>query len=334
MKQFGATIVGTGSYTPERILTNHDLEQMVDTSDEWIQARTGIRERHIAAPQQATSDLAFEAAKSALAQAGCRADDIDLIIVATISPDRPFPNTACFLQKKLGADQAACFSLEAACSGFVYALQVAASLIRTGAHRRALVVGAEKISMFVDWQDRNTCVLFGDGAGAVVLEATTPESDIFLAANMGADGSYAELLTVPAGGSQMPPSRQAIEAKKQYLKMEGREVFKLAVNAMVESAKSVMREAGLESSQLRWLIPHQANTRIIQAVGKRLAVPEANVFMNLDKYGNTSAATIPICLDQLNRGGHLTRGDYVLMVAFGGGLTWGASLLRWPGTEP
>ena len=331
MKSFGVTITGTGSYTPERVLTNHDLEQMVDTSDEWIQARTGIRERRIAAPEQTTSDLACEAAKQALQQAKLDPEELDLIIVATISPDRPFPNTACFVQKKLKADQSACFSIEAACSGFIYAMQAANGLIRTGLARRALIVGAEKISMTVDWQDRNTCVLFGDGAGAMILERTDdPAKNVCLAADMGSDGTYTDLLTVPGGGSEKPPSHEMLEEGLQYLKMEGREVFKLAVNAMVNSASAVLQKAGLKGESLRWLVPHQANTRIIQAVGKRLGVPEDKVFMNLEHYGNTSAATIPICLNELNRGGHLQTGDLVLVVAFGAGLTWGAALLRWP----
>ncbi len=330
MRQFGATITGTGSYAPERILNNHDLEQLVDTSDQWIQARTGIKERRIAADHEKTSDLACRAAERALANAGRQAEDIDLIIVATISPDRPFPNTACFVQKKLGADHAACFSLEAACSGFIYAFQVANALIRDGIRHRALIVGAEKISMYVDWQDRNTCVLFGDGAGAMILERIVPARDACLATNMGANGAYTDLLTVPGGGSEAPPSEKMLAQGLQYLKMEGREVFKLAVNAMVESANATLEQAGITSESLRWLVPHQANIRIIQAVGKRLAVPDEKVFMNLEKYGNTSAATIPICLDELNRTGQLKSNDHVLIVSFGAGLTWGAALLRWP----
>jgi len=330
MRNHGVTISGTGSYTPARVLTNFELEQMVETSDEWIRTRTGIQERRIAAEGETTSDLACRAGEKALAQAGLKADELDLIIVATLSPDRPFPNTACFLQKKLGADQAACFSLEAACSGFIYAFQVACGLIRDGISRRVLVVGAEKISMYVDWEDRNTCVLFGDGAGAVILEKASVEADVCLAANMGSDGSHTDLLTVLGGGSEAPLSQKLLVEGQQYLKMEGREVFKLAVNAMVESARSVLSQAGISGEQLRWLVPHQANIRIVQAVGKRLGVDEDKVFMNLNKYGNTSAATIPICLDELNQKGWLETNDYVLIVSFGAGLTWGASLLRWP----
>lgn len=331
MKQFGVTITGFGSYAPERVLDNQELERMVETSDEWIRTRTGIQERRIAGAEESTSDLAAAAAIKALDQAGRRADEIDLIVVATISPDRPFPNTACFVQRKLKADKAACFSLEAACSGFIYAQQVATALLRTGGPRRALVIGAEKISMYVDWSDRNTCVLFGDGAGAMVLEAVdSPEEDIFLASYMGSNGSYADLLTVRGGGSQKPPSFETVRGGEHFLTMEGREVFKLAVNAMVESATAVLSETGMKGEDLRWLVPHQANIRIIQAVGKRLKVPESNVFMNLDKYGNTSAATIPLCLDEINRSGQAEPGDLVLLVSFGGGLTWGGTLLRWP----
>ncbi len=330
MRRFGVTVTGTGSYTPERVLTNHDLEKMVDTSDEWIRARTGILERRIAAPEQTSSDLACRAAEKALTMAETKADDLDLIIVATLSPDRPFPNTACFVQRKLQADQAACFSLEAACSGFIYAFQVAGGLIRDGVCRKALVVGAEKISMHVDWTDRNTCVLFGDGAGAVILEATEPENDIALAAEMGSDGTLTDLLTVRGGGSENPPGPEILKQRSHYLTMEGREVFKLAVNAMVNSASSTLNKANISSEQLKWLVPHQANIRIVQAVGKRLGIANGNVYMNLHKYGNTSAATIPICLDEMNRGEQLQSGDYVLMVSFGAGLTWGSVLLQWP----
>lgn len=329
MSNFGAKIIGTGSYAPGRILTNHDLEQMVDTSDEWIKTRTGMEERHIAAETETTSDMAAAAARNAMENAGITADALDLIVVGTLSPDRPFPNTACFVQKKIGAVNAACFSLEAACSGFLYGLQCAAGMIQSGAIQRALVIGAEKITMFVDWTDRNTCVLFGDGAGAAIIERTEPELNGYLGCTLGADGTYTELLTVPAGGSETPTTTKTIESGDNFIKMEGREVFKLAVNAMVNAANTALDQAGVKAEDIRWLVPHQANTRIIQAVGKKLGMPNENVFINVEKYGNTSAATIPIALDEINRSGVVEPGDLVLAVAFGGGLTWGATLLRW-----
>ncbi len=319
MKFYGVKFAGTGSYVPERVLTNHDLEQMVDTSDEWIRTRTGIRERRIAAPDEPTSALAYRAAEAALAAAGKTATDLDLLIVATLTPDHPFPNTACYVQEKLGASNTACFSLEAACSGFLYGLQTATALIQTGLYRTALVIGAEKLSSLVDWTDRNTCVLFGDGAGAVVLERTEPESNAVLASSLGADGTFHELLYVPAGGSAMPASHETLDQRLNFIKMNGREVFKLAVGSMVSAANEVLEQTGITIDQIRWLVPHQANDRIIQAVGKRLDIPEERVF----------AATIPIALDEIVRGGHLQKGEYALLVAFGGGLTWGAALIRW-----
>ncbi len=329
MNLYGIKIAGTGSYVPDRVLTNHDLEKMVDTSDEWIRTRTGIRERRVAAPGQPTSELALEAALRALEAADLDADDIQLIIVGTITPDHPFPNTACYLQKKLQARNAACFSLEAACSGFLYSLEVGASLIRSGVYENALLIGAETLSTLTDWTDRNTCVLFGDGAGAAVLTRTDHAHDSLIASKLGADGNYTELLHVPAGGSAMPNTHATLDKRLNFIRMNGREVFKLAVGAMVDAALNVMQDAGVTADELRWLVPHQANHRIIQAVGKRIGVPEKNVFVNVDKYGNTSAATIPIALDEIVRSETVTPGDLVLCVAFGGGLTWGASLLRW-----
>ncbi len=329
MKLFGVRFAGTGSYVPEKILTNHELEAMVDTSDDWIRSRTGIRERRIAAADQPTSELAALAGQKALDAAGMQAAELDLIVVATITPDHPFPNTACFVQKKLGAVNAACFSLEAACSGFLYAVEVASSLIMTGTHQNALIIGAEKLSSIVDWTDRNTCVLFGDGAGAAVLTRTDFADNATLASKIGADGNYTELLYTPAGGSAMPASAETLANRLGFIKMNGREVFKLAVNAMVTSANDVLTQAGVHADEVRWLVPHQANDRIIQAVGKRLGIEEQRVFVNLDKYGNTSGATIPLALDEIVRGNQVQPGDYILMVAFGGGLTWGASLIRW-----
>lgn len=326
---YGVAITGTGAYTPEKILTNHDLEQMVDTSDEWIRTRTGIKERRIAAPDQPTSALAFEAAQKALQDAELEAEDLDLIIVATFTPDRPLPNTGCYLQQKLGASNAGAFSLEAACSGFIYGLEVGANLIRAGGYKNILVVGAEKLSSAVDWTDRETCVLFGDGAGAAILSRTAAADDCLLSTMLGSDGNYAPLLSVPAGGSETPLSQDLLDQRVNYIKMSGREVFKLAVNAMSDAAAAVLANAGVAVEDVRWLVPHQANTRIISAVGKKLGFHPDNVFINLDKYGNTSAATIPIALDEIAKGGMVQHNDYVLLVAFGGGLTWGAALIRW-----
>ncbi|MBT3376889.1 MAG: ketoacyl-ACP synthase III [Lentisphaerae bacterium] len=329
MGQYGVRIVGTGSYAPPKVLTNHDLEEMVDTSDEWILARTGIKTRHIAADDQPTSSLAYEASLKALEAAGMAPDDIDLIIVATSSPDCIFPNTGCFLQRKLGATNAACFSLEAACSGFVYGFQVASGMLQSGMFENALLVGAEKFSTLLDWTDRTTCILFGDGAGAAVLRRVPSDDNGLLACKLGANGEFAELLGVPAGGTAMPLTHERLDQRLNCLQMKGREVFRLAVNAMVESCESVMADAGISIDQVRWLVPHQANTRIILGVGKRLGIPTERVFMNLDRYGNTSAATIPIALDEIARGELVSKDDYVLLTAFGGGLTWGALLLRW-----
>lgn len=330
MKQVGVTITATGSYLPEKVLTNHDLERIVDTSDDWVRTRTGIVERRIAADDEPTSALAAKAARAALDKAGMTPDDIDMIMVATLSPDTPFPNTACHVQRILGADQAACFSLEAACSGFVYGFEVASALVRNGVQRNILLIGAEKMSSILDWSDRSTCVLFGDGAGAAILSATDVESDCYLASELGADGRFSELLHIPAGGSALPLTNDLLNQNLHRLHMTGREVFKLAVNAMVGAADKALAEAGVSRHDIRWLVPHQANNRIITAVGKRLEIPEERVFVNLDRYGNTSAATIPICLDEIASGGKVESGDIILMVAFGGGLTWGAGVLRWP----
>jgi len=326
-------IIGTGSYTPERILTNHDLEQMVDTSDEWIKSRTGIEERHIAADDEAASDMAYQACIKAMEMGNTKPEEIDLILVATVSPDHPFPSTACVLQKKLNVPATAmCLDLQAACTGFIYAIGIANALIQTHACRRkALVIGVEKISLLTDWEDRNTCVLFGDGAGAILLEERANENDHggILATKLAADGTYTKILEVPAGGSAMPLSEEVISKRLQYIRMEGQEVFKLAVTAMVNACKEVLEEAGVDASEIRWLIPHQANKRIISAVGKRLNLTEKNVYINVQKYGNTSAASVGLALDEIVREGKIQRGDYLLLTAFGAGLTWGATLLKW-----
>lgn len=322
------SIVGTGSYVPKRVLRNAELEKMVDTTDEWIFTRSGIRERHIAEPGQATSDMAAEAARSALDNAGVVAADLDLIIVGTVTPDMPFPNTACFVQSKIGARKAACFDVEAACSGFLYGLDIARRFIATHGTETALVIGADKLSCVTDWQDRSTCVLFGDGAGAAVLKARGDENGI-IDTVMGSDGTLADLLKLPGGGSLHPTTTQTIDERLHYIKMAGREVFKHAVRAMADAAVEVLRRNGLTVNDVDLVIPHQANIRIIEAIAQRLEVPMDKVYVNLEKYGNVSAASIPIALDEAARSGHLRKHDLVLMVVFGGGLTWGASLLEW-----
>lgn len=327
----GLKILGTGSYAPEKILTNKDLEKMVDTSDEWIRTRTGIEERHIAAENESASDMAYKASIKAMEMANIQADDIDLIIVATVSPDHPFPSTACVLQRKLEVPATAmCFDMQAACSGFLYAIDLANSLMKAHSERKkALIIGVEKISALTDWKDRNTCILFGDGAGAVILDTTANDGSELIATKLASDGKYSDILKVPAGGSALPLSEEVMEKRLQYIRMEGQEVFKLAVTSMVNSCKEVLEEAGISSSDIRWLIPHQANKRIISAVGKRLSLTEENVYINVQKYGNTSAASIGIALDELVRDGQIERGEYLLLTAFGAGLTWGATLLRW-----
>lgn len=329
MERYGVKIAGTGSYVPSKVLTNADLEKMVETSDEWIRTRTGIEERHIAAADEPCSALAEKASLRALEAAGMQPEGIDIIIVATFTGDNVFPNAGCFLQKRIGAVNAACFSMEAACSGFVYAMTVASGLLRSGGFRSALVVGSEKISCMVDWTDRNTCVLFGDGAGAVVLKRVPAKQDSMRASKLGADGRYTDLLQSPAGGSAMPITPEIMEKKLHFLKMEGREVFKLAVNAMVGASQDVLRQEGIGIDQVRWVIPHQANLRIISSVGKYLGIPDEKVYINVQRYGNTSAASIPLALDELVRSGQVKEGDYLVLTAFGGGLTWGSLLLRW-----
>ncbi len=325
----GITFAGTGSYLPSRVLTNEDLEHMVDTSDTWIRERTGIRERRIAADGESTSRMACQAARAALSAAGMTPADLDLIIVATLTGDAVMPNTACYVQKLLGAPPMACFSLEAACSGFLYGLQTAADMIRMGTFRNALVIGAEKLSSVTDWTDRNTCILFGDGAGAAVITACPAEEDALQGSYLRANGEYVHLLKIPAGGTAAPLTHESLDARDNCIRMEGREVFKLALGGMVEASQRVLEMTGMGVDDLRWLVPHQANLRIIRSVGNRLKMPEDRVYINLDRYGNTSAATIPIALDEIVRRGLVDRGDHLLLTAFGGGLTWGAQLIRW-----
>ena len=322
-------IKGTGKYVPERIVTNDDLAKIVDTSDEWIFGRSGIKRRRIAADGETTSDMALKASKAAIESAGLTPHDIDLVIVTTVNPDMLFPSTACILQAKLGIrNNIPCFDLEAACSGFVYGMEVATSMMASGRYKNALVVSSEKMSSMLDWKDRSTCVLFGDGSGAVVLAASGEENVGILGNVLGADGSDTAMLCMPAGGSAMPPSERTVREGLHYLKMDGREVFKHAVRIMQEKALEVLDLCGVSAEDVALLIPHQANTRIIETVAKRLKIPSEKVYVNIENYGNTSSASIPIALDEVVRGGKVRKGDLVLLVAFGAGLTWGATLVR------
>ncbi|MDE5168117.1 beta-ketoacyl-ACP synthase III [Paenibacillus larvae] len=321
-------VLGSGKYVPEKVLTNQDLEQMVDTNDEWIVTRTGMRERHIASEHEATSDLAYEAAKIALDRAGITADQLDLILVATVTPDMSFPSTSCLLQDRLGARKAAAFDLSAACAGFLYGLATASNFIANGMYRYALVIGAETLSKITDYTDRNTCILFGDGAGAVVL-GPVEEGRGFKSFELGADGSGAELLHLRGGGSRYPSSPATLEQKMHYIYMAGSEVFKFAVRIMGNAAEEALRKAGMTKEQVGLLVPHQANVRIIQSALNRLNLTEDKCMINLDKYGNMSAASIPVALAEADEQGRLKQGDTVLLVGFGGGLTWGASVLVW-----
>lgn len=328
MNEISVGILGTGKYVPERRLTNQELEQMVETNDEWIVTRTGIRERRIAAPEQATSDLAYEASVRALEAAGITADQLDLIIVATITPDMFFPSTACLLQEKLGAKKAAAFDLSAACSGFIYGLANASGFIKMGMYRHVLVVGAECLSRITDYTDRNTSILFGDGAGAVVL-GQVPEGRGFKSFKLGADGSGGELLRVCGGGSRLPSSEQTLTDRRHYIEMNGRDVFKFAVRIMGSAAEEALSMAGLGKADIDLLVPHQANIRIIQSALERLDLPEEKAMINLDRYGNVSAASIPLALAEAVEEGRVKEGDCLVLVGFGGGLTWGASVLIW-----
>lgn len=319
-------IRGIGSYTPPKVLTNTDLEKIVDTSDDWIVTRTGIRERHIAEPDVATSDLSFEAAKMALDSANLTSEDIDLIIVATVTPDMLFPATACVLQDKLGA-KCPGFDLSAGCSGLIYALSVGAQFVANGTYDNVLVVGAEVLSKITDWQDRSTCVLFGDGASAIVLGPV--ERGGFKSFILGADGSGGNLLEIPAGGSRLPASYETVSQRLHYIKMNGREVFKFAVKIMGEAALEAIEKAGLRPSDIDLFIPHQANIRIIESAAERLSLSMDKVFINLDRYGNTSSASVGIALHEALLLGKIKEGSKIVMVGFGAGLTWGACVLEW-----
>lgn len=322
-----AGILGLGCYLPSKKLANKDLEKMVETSDEWIMTRTGIKERRIASKETATSDLGVEASRLAISDAGLKPEDIDLIIVATITPDMAFPATACIVQDKIGAKNAAAFDINAACSGFVFVLVLAQQFVNTGLYNNVLVVGAEKLTSIVDWKDRSTCVLFGDGAGACVVGRSKDRK--IISSFMGADGSGGHLLSVPAGGSRLPTTDETVKDRLHFLKMEGNEVFKTAVRIMVESANNAIKKAGLELEDIKLFIPHQANIRILLAVAKRLGVGEDKIFMNIEKYGNMSAASTAVALAEASKQGKLKKGDNVVLVAFGGGLTYGAVVIQW-----
>jgi 3-oxoacyl-[acyl-carrier-protein] synthase-3 len=322
-------ITGTGMSVPEKVLTNADLERLVETSDEWIFTRTGIRERRVAGEDESLSSFAVPAARAALEMAGVDGKDVDLVICATVTPDMPFPATANLIQSQIGAHRAASFDLSAGCTGFVYGLGVAEQFIESGWAKTVLVVGGEVLSKVLDWTDRTTCVLFGDGAGAVVLQATEEEGYGILGTAMHTDGSLAELIHMPGGGSKHPPSPELYASGLPFIKMRGNETFKIAVRSMAQVSDEALTACGLAHADVSWFIPHQANRRIIDAVGERLEIPEGRTYVNIENYGNTSAASIPIALDELNRAGKVAPGDVLLFSAFGAGLTWGAVVVRW-----
>lgn len=324
-----AVIKGTGSFAPSKVLTNEDLSKFVDTSDEWIFSRSGIKERRIAAENETASTLGAQAGKIAIGDAGLQVEDIDVVLVATITPDMPFPSTACLVQTRLGIPKAICMDIEAACTGFLYIMEVASALLQTGRYRNVLVIGTEKLSSILDWEDRSTCVLFGDGAGAAVMSLADSDQSGIIDFRLGADGRNSEVLYMPGGGSSRPATIESIADRQHFLKMRGKEVFKLAVKVMSQAALEILEQNSISADQLTCVIPHQANVRIIDALATRLEIPIERFFLNLDKYGNTSAASIPIALDEAARAGRLKRGDTVLLVAFGAGLTWGSALMKW-----
>jgi 3-oxoacyl-[acyl-carrier-protein] synthase-3 len=328
-----AHITGWGMAVPERVLTNHDLAQMVDTSDEWIRSRTGIGERHIAAPNQSTATLAIEAAIKALTVANLAPDQVDLIIVASASPEHIFPATACLVQDQIGAVKAGAFDLSAACSGFIYALNMAAQAIRSGSLNNVLVIGAETLSKFTDWQDRNTCVLFGDGAGAFVLQGSDQPGGV-LSAVLRSDGSGSDLLTIPAGGSHLPASAETVENRQHFIKMSGREVFRFATRVMVQATREVLEAAHLTMDDIKFIVPHQANQRIIDNAAHQLEISLERCLVNVERYGNTSTASIPIAICEGAADGRIQAGDRLVLVAFGGGLTWGSIVVQWSGPFP
>ena len=322
------SIIGTGSYLPKKILTNADLSRMVHTSDDWIITRTGIKERRIAAKDENTSDMAAEAALKAIEQAKISPKDINLILVATATPDMLFPATACFVQKKIGAINAACLDISAACAGFLFGLEIAQQFITSHTHDTVLVIGAEKLTSITNWTDRNTCVLFGVGAGAAILRHRGSAHGV-ISTHIGSDGRYSDILFMPGGGSRCPITRDNVDLNLATIHMTGKEVYKQAVTAMLNAAKKALEQAGLSIEDIACVIPHQANVRIIEAIADRLRIPLDRFYVNLDRYGNTSAAAVAIALDEANRSGRIKPGDYILMVVFGGGLTWASTIIEW-----
>ena len=325
-----ALITGTGSYLPEKVLTNEDLEKLVDTSDEWIVKRTGIKTRRIADDDETTSDMAARAAEQALSNAGVDAKEVDLIIMGTFTGDRPLPATACILQHKIGAVNAGAFDLAAACSGFVYAMSCAWGFIKSGIYKTILVLGAEKLTAFTDYTDRTSCILFGDGAGAAVVQADTSAGDRgILSCHLGADGSGADLMTIYAGGSELVTTEETLAERRQYMTIQGREVFKFAANKMKEEVALTVERCGLSMDDIKLVVPHQVNTRILDFAAAKLRLPTEKMYTNIDRVANTSAASVPIALDEANAKGLLVPGDVVVLVGFGGGLTWASMALRW-----
>ncbi len=325
----GVIISGTGSYAPKKILTNEQLSELVDTNDEWIVTRTGIKERRISSDEEPTSFMAAEAAKKAIEAAGIDKSEVDLLIVATMTPDMPFPSTAALVQNRLGLEKVTAFDIQAACSGFIYGLEVASNMLKSGAFKHALLIGSEKLSSILDWKDRGTCVLFGDGAGAVLLSRTDDPSVGVIDSYTGADGAQPDLLYMPGGGSSCPASKDSIDQRQHFLKMNGKEIFKIAVRVMEQSARKMLEKHGLNPDDVSLFIPHQANLRIIDALARSTKIPKEKFFVNLDRYGNTSAASIPIALDEAINTNRIRKGDHLLLVAFGAGLTWGSSLIKW-----
>lgn len=328
MKNIYVGISGIGSYVPERIVTNHDLSKIVDTSNEWIVERTGINERRIADDNMATSDMATRAAINALEDANIKPEDIELIIVATVTADHAFPSTACIIQKNIGAVKAAAFDINVGCSGFIYGLSIGESFIKSGMYGKVLIIGAETLSRVVDWNDRNTCVLFGDGAGACVLEKCEENSGI-LSIELGSDGTNGSVLTQPAGGSRLPASIETVENRLHFIKMDGKEVFKFAVRVMERASMNALEKANIKLEDLDFLVPHQANMRIIDAAAKKLKLERDRICVNLNKYGNMSSASIPIALDEAVKNNKIKKGDNILLVAFGAGLTWASMTIKW-----
>jgi 3-oxoacyl-[acyl-carrier-protein] synthase III len=323
------SIIGTGSYVPEKVLTNDDLARMVDTSDEWITVRTGIKERRIAAKDEYTSHLATKAALKAMEQAGIKPIEIDLILVATATPDMMFPATACFVQSNIGAAKAACLDVSAACAGFLFALEIGQQFITSHTYETVLVIGAEKLTSITNWTDRNTCVLFGDGAGAAILRHRDGSAHGIISTHIGSDGQFADILFMPGGGCRTPITPENVDRHLQTIHMSGKEVYKQAVIAMLEASKKALEQAGLTIDDIGCVIPHQANVRIIEAIAHRMKIPLDRFYVNLDRYGNTSAAAVAIALDEANRSGRIKAGDFVLMVVFGGGLTWASTVIEW-----